>query len=153
MNEYYRQFPRTESHAFRDESKQSLFNLTKIYQQIDYNDAMISEQHITRGSFHWVNGIKDTSVYFTPDKRGRFIITWVPSKGIQNNIYTKNGKKYPGNEHIGAFGCDSYDISGTVGGKGSNGALHGLTKFSMEEAPSNEFFRIYSKTTNGRDIL
>ena len=35
LNEFYRQFPRTESHAFRDESKQSLFNLTKIYQQID----------------------------------------------------------------------------------------------------------------------
>ena len=28
LNEFYRQFPRTESHAFRDESKQSLFNLT-----------------------------------------------------------------------------------------------------------------------------
>ena len=35
LNEFYRQFPRTESHAFRDESKQSIFNLTKIYQQID----------------------------------------------------------------------------------------------------------------------
>ena len=23
------------------------------------------------------------------------------------------------------FGCDSYDISGVVGGGGSNGALHG----------------------------
>ena len=41
LNEYYRQFPRTESHAFRDESKQSIFNLTKIYQQIDYNDGII----------------------------------------------------------------------------------------------------------------
>ena len=41
LNEFYRQFPRTESHAFRDESKQSLFNLTKIYQQIDYNDSLI----------------------------------------------------------------------------------------------------------------
>jgi hypothetical protein len=30
LNEFYRQFPRTTSHAFRDESKQSLFNLTKI---------------------------------------------------------------------------------------------------------------------------
>ena len=39
LNEFYRQFPRSESHAFRDESKQSLFNLTKIYQQIDYNDS------------------------------------------------------------------------------------------------------------------
>ena len=31
LNEYYRQFPRTEQHAFRDEAKQALFNLTKIY--------------------------------------------------------------------------------------------------------------------------
>ncbi len=41
LNEFYRQFPRTESHAFRDESKAALFNLTKIYQQIDYNDSLI----------------------------------------------------------------------------------------------------------------
>ena len=45
LNEFYRQFPRTESHAFRDESKSSLFNLTKIYQQIDYNDSLIIEYH------------------------------------------------------------------------------------------------------------
>ena len=49
----------------------------------------------------------------------------------------------PANEHIGAFGCDSYDISGTVGGGGSNGALHGLTKYNMDDAPSNEFFLEY----------
>ncbi len=53
LNEFYRQFPRTESHAFRDESKQSLFNLTRIYQQIDYNDSLIKEHHLTRGSFSW----------------------------------------------------------------------------------------------------
>ena len=51
LNEFYRQFPRTESHAFRDESKQSIFNLTKIYQQIDYNDSLIMEHHVTRGNF------------------------------------------------------------------------------------------------------
>tara|TARA_R110002094_G_scaffold33014_5_gene45525 strand:- start:189 stop:1841 length:1653 start_codon:yes stop_codon:yes gene_type:complete len=143
LNEYYRQFPRTESHAFRDESKQSLFNLTKIYQQIDYNDSMITEQYVTRGSFSWKNGIKDSAVMFNPDKRGRFFITWVPNRNLQNRIVKKNGVMYPGNEHIGSFGCDSYDISGTVGGVGSNGSLHGLTKFSMEEAPSNEFFLEY----------
>ncbi len=143
LNEYYRQFPRTESHAFRDESKQSLFNLTKIYQQIDYNDAMISAQYVTVGSFRWKDGVKDTKVIFSPDKRGRFRITWVPNANMQNNVITKNNTKYPANEHIGAFGCDSYDISGTVGGRGSNGALHGLTKFNMEEAPSNEFFLEY----------
>ena len=44
---------------------------------------------------------------------------------------------------MGAFGCDSYDISGTVDGQGSKGALHGLTKFSMEDAPANTFFLEY----------
>ena len=44
---------------------------------------------------------------------------------------------------MGAFGCDSYDISGTVDGVGSKGALHGLTKFSMEDAPANTFFLEY----------
>lgn len=53
------------------------------------------------------------------------------------------GYKYPGNEHIGAFGCDSYDISGVVEGRGSNGALHGLTKYHMDEAPVNQFFLEY----------
>ena len=55
----------------------------------------------------------------------------------------KGGIKYPDNEYIGAFGCDSYDISGVVGGGGSNGSLHGLTKFHMDEAPTNEFFLEY----------
>ena len=143
LNEYYRQFPRTESHAFRDESKAALFNLTRIYQQIDYNDTLIQEHHLTRGSFSWKDGIKDTKVIFTPDKRGRFLVGWTPNKGLQNNVYEKNGIKYPGNEHVGAFGCDSYDISGVVVGRGSNGALHGLTKFHMDDAPINQFFLEY----------
>ena len=143
LNEFYRQFPRTESHAFRDESKSSLFNLTKIYQQIDYNDSLIKEQHVTRGSFSWKNGIKDSEVVWRPDSRGRFLISWTPVKSLQNNVIDKRGVKFPGNEHLGSFGCDSYDISGTVGGGGSNGALHGVTKFNMEDAPSNEFFLEY----------
>ena len=143
LNEFYRQFPRTESHAFRDESKTSLFNLTKIYQQIDYNDSLIIEQHVTRGKFYWQDGVKDTQVIFSPDPNGRFKVSWMPNKNITNKKYKKFGHYFPMNEHIGAFGCDSYDISGTVVGRGSNGALHGLTKFNMEEAPSNEFFLEY----------
>ncbi len=143
LNEFYRQFPRTESHAFRDESKQSIFNLTKIYQQIDYNDSTIREHHTTRGSFHWRDGIQDSKVVWTPDSRGRFSVSWIPSKSIQNNVYNRNGTAHPGNEHIGSFGCDSYDISAVVGGRGSNGSLHGMTKFHMDEAPVNEFFLEY----------
>ena len=143
LNEFYRQFPRTEKHAFRDETKQSLFNLVKIYEQIDYNEEIHNVASVTRGSFQWENGIKDSKVIFYPNNDGRFLISWVPPKNLQNRVIIKNGIKYPGNEHVGAFGCDSYDISGTVDGKGSNGALHGLTKFSMEDAPPNHFFLEY----------
>jgi hypothetical protein len=143
LNEYYRQFPRTEQHAFRDETKQSLFNLTKIYEQIDYNDDLRNSQVITQGSFQWENGIQDSKVVFYPNKNGRFLISWVPPKHLQNRVIIKDGLKYPGNEHLGAFGCDSYDISGTVDVRGSNGSLHGLTKFSMEDVPPSHFFLEY----------
>ena len=104
LNEFYRQFPRTESHAFRDESNQSLFNLTKIYQQIDYNDSLIMEQHVSRGNFSWKNGVKDTEVIFNPNKNGRFYLSWIPEVNLRNKVIVKNNVKYPGNEHIGSFG-------------------------------------------------
>jgi hypothetical protein len=143
LNEYYRQFPRTEDHAFRDEAQNSIFNLAKIYEQIDYNDDLKNSSVITRGSFQWANGVKDTKVIFSPNPQGRFLITWTPPSQLQNKQIIKNGLKYPGNEHIGAFGCDSYDISGTTDNRGSKGALHGLTKFSLDDAPPSTFFLEY----------
>ena len=143
LNEFYRQFPRTEEHAFRDETKNSIFNLAKIYQQIDFNEEANYDNTITVGNFQWLNGIKDGKVIFYPDKNGRFKLSWTPPLNLQNNVIFKNGLKRPGNEHMGCFGCDSYDISGTVDGKGSKGALHGLTKFSMEDSPANHFFLEY----------
>jgi len=143
LNEFYRQFPRTTEHAFRDETKGSIFNLIKIYEQIDYNEELSRTLGVTTGNFQWVSGIKDSQVIFYPDPKGRFKVSWVPPQQLQNRIILKNGIKYPGNEHMGAFGCDSYDISGTVDGVGSKGALHGLTRFSMEDAPANSFFLEY----------
>ena len=143
LNEYYRQFPRTTEHAFRDETKNSIFNLAKIYEQIDYNDDLRNTNVITTGNFQWEAGVKDTKVMFLPSPQGRFKISWIPNADVQNRSTIKNGVRHPGNEHMGAFGCDSYDISGTTDGKGSKGALHGLTKFSMEDAPPSTFFLEY----------
>ena len=143
LNEFYRQFPRTTKHAFRDESKSSLFNLTKIYQQIDFNEDANNKKLVTQGNFLWQNGVKDSRVIFAPNNQGRFFISWIPDANLQNRYIEKNGIKYPGNEHMGAFGCDPYDISGTVDKRGSNGSLHGLTKFSMENAPADQFFLEY----------
>ena len=143
LNEFYRQFPRTEEHAFRDETKNSIFNLVKIYEQIDYNEDLKSSAVVTTGSFNWEHGVKDSKVMFSPNPNGRFKVSWVPKIALQNKQVIKNGVRHPGNDHIGAFGCDSYDISGTTDGRGSKGALHGLTTFSMEDAPPNTFFLEY----------
>jgi len=153
LNEFYRQFPRTEEHAFRDETKNSIFNLVKIYEQIDYNEGMNNSSVLSVGNFQWVQGIKDTQVIFYPDPKGRFKVSWFPPSHLQNKILIKNGIKYPANEHMGAFGCDSYDISGTVDGKGSNGALHGLTKFSMEDCPPNHMFLEYISRPQTAEIF
>ncbi len=153
LNEFYRQFPRTTKHAFRDESKQSLFNLTKIYQQIDFNEDLKNSISITKGGFQWENGDKNSKVIFVPNNNGRFLVSWVPPIHIQNRVVLKNGIYYPGNEHMGAFGCDPYDISGTVDRRGSNGSLHGLTKFSMEDAPPNHFFLEYISRPQTAEIF
>ena len=153
LNELYRQFPRTEKHAFRDETKASLFNLTKIYEQIDFNEDLKNSAVLTQGNFQWENGIKDTRVEFTPSKQGRFIISWFPDTDQQNRHIIKNGVKHPANEHMGAFGCDSYDISGTVDGRGSKGSLHGLTKFTMDTCPANLFFLEYIARPQTADIF
>ncbi len=144
LNEYYRQFPRTEKHAFRDETKESIFNLSRIYEQIDFNEEMVASGYVTRGSFQWKNGVKDTKVQFYPNPEGKFRISWILPTDMQNNIEIKNGIKYPGNKAYGAFGCDSYDISGTTDGGGSNGSLHGLTSFSLSpDVPKSQFFLEY----------
>ena len=123
LNEYYRQFPRTEKHAFRDEATNSLFNLTKIYEQVDFNEEMTREGYITQGSFQWENGA-DSKVRFYPNKNGRFFLSWIPPVEMQNRVIKKDGISHPGNMDLGAFGCDSYDISGTVGGGGSVSYTH-----------------------------
>jgi len=153
LNELYRQFPRTTEHAFRDETQNSIFNLVKIYEQIDYNEDLGNSIGLSTGNFQWVNGVKDTKVIFYPNPKGRFKVSWTPPANLQNNVIIKNGRKHPGNEHIGAFGCDSYDISGTVDGVGSKGALHGLSKFSMEDCPPHQMFLEYIARPQTADIF
>jgi len=44
-------FQEQKQHAFRDETKDSLFNLTKIYQQIDYNEEINNISSVTTRKF------------------------------------------------------------------------------------------------------
>ena len=86
LNEFYRQIPRTEEHAFRDETKNSIFNLVKIYEQIDYNEGIRNDSVINTGNFQWANGVKDTQVVFYPDPKGRFNVSSFPSSSLQNRV-------------------------------------------------------------------
>ena len=153
LNEHYRMYPRTEDHAFRDDAKRSIYNLVKIYDQIDYNGAIEGSALLTRGNFGWRDGIQDSTVEFHPNRDGRFLVSWTPPSEMQNRIKIVGGMKSPANDHIGAFGCDPYDISGTVDGRGSKGAMSGLTKFSMEAVPSNMFFLEYISRPQTAEIF
>lgn len=142
-NEQLRTYPRTLEHALRDESNDCVFNLSKLYEQIDHNEKVTEEYLYTRGNFRWV-GAKDSDVEFYPDPNGRFKVAWIPSKidgteYLKNNVREENGKFYPNNTDLMRFGCDPFSVMSTHG-EGSKGALHGLTlKVSEGNAPNNEF--------------
>jgi hypothetical protein len=129
LNEVVRQFPFTEEEAFRDSIEGSLFNIGKIYQQIDHNNNLFPNP-VVRGNFMWKE--KDKEVIFSPDANGRFRMAWQPSPESRNKHIEEYGKRKPGNAHMGVGGVDSYDLDATVDGRGSKGAMHLYNKFNME---------------------
>lgn len=148
LNEQYRTYPRTVEHAIRDDSESSIFNLTKLYDQLEHNNSLSKESLYTRGNFVWRDGIKDSQVVWSPNPNGRFKVAWIPSAvdntaNLANNVKEVKGKYYPLNDNVGVFGCDPYSVGATKG-KGSKGGLHGLTlKSTLSGAPKNQFFLEY----------
>ena len=142
LNEVTRQFPFTEDEAFRDSIDGSLFNIGKIYEQIQHNEELFPNP-VVIGNFHWKGGEKDTEVVFSPDPNGRFRVAWMPPKEIRNQKKFDRNKRIPPNAELGVGGVDSYDLDATVDGRGSKGALHLYNKFHMEH-PSNMFVLEYA---------
>ena len=141
MNEIVRQFPFTTDEAFRDSVEGSLFNIGKIYEQIDHNENMYPDP-VVRGNFTWKGGIRDSEVVFAPSSEGRWFVSWMPPVDMRNQKTTEKGKLIPPNKLIGCGGVDSYDIDATTDGRGSKGACHIYNKFNMR-APSNMFVAEY----------
>ncbi len=142
LNEVTRQFPFTTDEAFRDSIDGSIFNIGKIYQQIQYNDDLFPNP-VVQGNFIWKNGEKDTEVVFSPDVNGRFFVSWMPPEDQRNQKRIDRGKRVAPFPERGVGGVDSYDLDETVDGRGSKGALHMYNKFSMEGA-SNMFVVEYA---------
>lgn len=135
LNEVIRQFPFSEAEAFRDSAKASVFNVQKIYEQIQYNQDLYPNP-ILVGNFVWKDGKQDTEVYFKPDANGRWRVAWMPPYELRN-------KQGPQNEWLGVGGVDSYDIDATVDGRGSKGACHLYNKFNLQY-PANMFVAEYA---------
>jgi len=142
LNEVIRQFPFTEDEAFRDSTKSSLFNITKIYEQIQYNDELFPNP-VVIGNFHWENGVQDSKVHFKPDANGRWRITWMPPVELRNKMQVERNQKVAPNDFLGCGGVDSYDLDATTDGRASKGACHLMTKFNMQH-PSNMFVAEYA---------
>ena len=142
LNEVTRQFPFTEDEAFRDSIDGSLFNIGKIYEQIQFNEELFPNP-VVSGNFVWKNGEQDSEVVFKPDANGRFKISWMPPSELRNNSKIEHGKMIAPNSDIGVGGVDSYDLDSTVDGRGSKGSLHMYNKFHMEH-PSNMFVLEYA---------
>ena len=142
LNEVIRQFPFTTDEAFRDSVQSTLFNITKIYQQIQFNDELYPNPVVV-GNFTWKGGERDTEVVFKPDPNGRFHVAWMPPKELTNLSKLERGKRVAPNVHLGVGGVDSYDLDATVDGRGSKGAMHLYNKFNIHH-PSNMFVLEYA---------
>ena len=143
LNEVVRQFPFSPDEAFRDSVDSSIFNIGKIYEQIQYND-MLYPTPVIVGNFHWKGGVIDSEVVFEPDPQGRWHLSWMPPDELRNKrTRHRNGHWMAANTNVGVGGVDSYDLDATVDGRGSKGACHFYNKMNMAY-PSSVFVAEYA---------
>ena len=142
LNEIIRQFPFTEDEAFRDSTKSSLFNIQKIYEQIQHNEELYPDP-VVIGNFQWKDGKMDSEVIFAPDPNGRWRVAWLAPTDIRNKRKIENNKAVAPNGAFGVMGVDSYDLDTTLDYRSSKGACHVYNKFSMEH-PANMFVAEYA---------
>lgn len=143
LNETIRQFPFSPDEAFRDSVESSIFNIGKIYEQVQHNEMMYPSP-VIRGNFHWKDGVADSEVVFEPCADGRWYIAWMPPEELRNvKTRNKRGNMSAPHGNLGVGGVDSYDLDATVDGRGSKGACHFYNKFNIN-IPSNTFVAEYA---------
>jgi hypothetical protein len=140
--EFLRKTPIEGDDGFRLAEGACMFNQANILDQVSFNDGLPNKPYRI-GNFVWIDGVIDGKVEFQDNPNGRFKVTWIPEKELQNSQYKRNGVKNPGNSEIGAFGIDPYKNDKTSDGKGSKGAMHGCTRVNHKGAPNNHFFLEY----------
>ena len=159
LNGFLRDMPRKIEHMFRNEGGiNNDFDIDNLNNHVDYLNGLTDydlRETIFRGNLVWVGEPYKSNVTWRPNDKGKIFTTWIPDVELQNLSYkgTFHGKELimPSNNHIGCLGIDSYDISKTVDGAGSNGAIVGYSKYSMTGCPSHSFFLKYVERPDKRD--
>jgi hypothetical protein len=151
LAEEKRQRPFTIDEAFRSDSRHSPFDVERIYQQMDYNEG--AEGLTVKGNFMWKGGAEDTTVSWIPDRRGKWLISWIPPEDRRNSKDSKRRGLCPGNETEMVAGCDPYDHDTTTDGRRSDAAAYVYKKLSMLDDFSCQFVCEYIARPPKADIF
>lgn len=144
LNAQRRKHPRKLAHAFKDEKQIDMFNQQNLQEHEYYLKDQIKSpayhKKVFKMNLFWK---KDGTVEHRASDTGKFKVVWMPDREDRNGYTEVYGRKKPLLEHIGAFGTDPYYATKVVHGKGSSGAMLGLTKEKGEGFPNDTFFLIY----------
>ena len=124
--DWCRKFALSEQEAFRSTVQDSVFIIERVFDQVDYN-VTLPEGHVRQGTF--VGNMHD-GFSFRDSKKGPFKVSMVPDPKDQNLMLPRGNRMIPGNEHLGVFGCDPYDHSGTSNNRFSKAGLHGIDRIN-----------------------
>lgn len=145
LTAYYeelRQFPFVEADAFIIPANDKMvFDLERIYEQIEHNDMALDGRQVVRGNFEWKNGQRDTEVYWDPNPNGRWLQYWMVKPELRNISKKIYGKIAPVNDHTGLFSLDPYAAVKTIdANRESWAASHGFRKFDLNEPETSDGF-------------
>jgi hypothetical protein len=141
--EFKRQFPLTEEDMFASPANErTCWDIEKIQQQLEHNAIVSVDRSLAYGYFDWKNGERDCGIVeWHPVPRehhlAKHAFSWFPEVHDRNKFIIKNGKKAPGNSHVGLFTLDPYAAVNTVDGRQSKAASHGFKKFDFA-APKHQ---------------
>ena len=151
LSEEKRQRPFTPEEAFRSDVTKSIFDVERIYQQIEFNE--VNPHLVTRGNFFWRNGQRDTTVGWIPDPKGKWLVSYLPTSDKQNlKERGRNGWR-PLNDIEYSAGCDPYDHDTTTDGRRSDAATYVFRKYNPILENTNIFVSEYINRPPKADIF
>lgn len=128
---YLRKNPITIDDVFKSASNQSQFHLENLQKRDFYLNEVADPKPWVRGNFRWKDGIKDSTVLWEPNPKGKFVVSKHPHDfGLEDNkrAFAAIANK-PGNTNYFCAGIDPIDQRETLSADPSKGALCIMRRF------------------------